>query len=149
MGKWNMHLSSNYKTYLHKSLKTFWIQEFTSILYISYQTFGENVILLLLLFICIHVVTSCNNWFVQVCTGKIQSIQLLTYFGYTNYYTQQVFSFKKTIQRPIWVWCPLLKLKLILVVFGCIQSIISIHAMLLLTNVFKTIQINYRYKHFW
>lgn len=45
MGKLNMYLNIHYKTYLRKSLKTFWIQEFKSILYISYETFGETVIL--------------------------------------------------------------------------------------------------------
>jgi hypothetical protein len=30
-GKLNMHLNINYKTYLHKSLKQFWIQKLTNI----------------------------------------------------------------------------------------------------------------------
>jgi len=59
-----MHLNINYKTYSHKSLKTFWIQEFTSILYISYQTFGETVILTINF---IHLLLSFNLWY-SICT---------------------------------------------------------------------------------
>jgi len=63
------------KTYHNDGSPTFTRQlEIRSLIFrvVTSWILGNQIVFIS--FICIRVVTSCNNGFVQICTGRIQSI---------------------------------------------------------------------------